>query len=198
MTDPDVPHEEYGDALRNLARAQDALAEAERLDLACGEGGDAVWLAGRGWRVTAADISRVALERARRHAEQAGVADRVDFRWHDLSSSFPEGVYDLVSAQFLHSHGGLPREDILRRAADAVAPGGVLLITSHSGNAPWEQDAHPGMELPTPGEVLAGLRLAEGAWKVERCEDHDRFQTAPDGTRTVRRDNTVRVRRLTT
>jgi thioredoxin reductase/SAM-dependent methyltransferase len=186
-----------GEPNAELAREIEDLPPGRALDLACGEGGDAVWLAGRGWHVTAADISRVALERARRHAERAGVADRVDWQCHDLSVSFPDGAYDLVSAQFLHSVGGLPREDILRRAAAAVAPGGVLLITGHSTGAPWEEDSHPGVVLPAPEEVLAELRLAEGAWKVERCEDHERVQTAPDGTRAVRRDNTVRVRRVT-
>jgi thioredoxin reductase/SAM-dependent methyltransferase len=186
-----------GEPNAELAREIEDLPPGRALDLGCGEGGDAVWLAGRGWHVTASDISRVALGRGRRHAVRAGVADRVDWQWHDLSVSFPDGAYDLVSAQFLHSLGGLPREDILRRAAAAVAPGGVLLVTGHSTGAPWEEDSHPGVVLPSPEEVLAELRLAEGAWKVERCEDHERVQTAPDGTRAVRRDNTVRVRRVT-
>ncbi|WP_308042292.1 FAD-dependent oxidoreductase [Streptomyces sp. 8L] len=186
-----------GEPNAELVREVSDLPPGRALDLACGEGGDAVWLAGRGWDVTAVDISRVALGRAERHAAQAGAGDRIDWQWHDLSATFPEGEFDLVSAQFLHSEGELPREDILRRAAAAVAPGGVLLITGHSGGAPWEEDhGHPDVVLPTPREVLAQLRLAEGEWKVERCEDHGRVQTAPDGTRVQRTDNTVRVRRV--
>ncbi|TMQ82650.1 class I SAM-dependent methyltransferase, partial [Actinomadura soli] len=120
------------------------LEPGTALDLGCGEGGDAIWLAGRGWRVTATDISGVALERAARHADAAGVADRIDFQRHDLGESFPEGVYDLVSAAFLHfPKEGLPREPILRAAAAAVAPGGTLLIVGHSGPPPWDPDAYP-------------------------------------------------------
>ncbi|WP_329454680.1 bifunctional NAD(P)/FAD-dependent oxidoreductase/class I SAM-dependent methyltransferase [Streptomyces sp. NBC_01497] len=186
-----------GEPNAELVREAGDLPPGRALDLACGEGGDAVWLAGRGWHVTAADISRVALGRAAEHAARAGVGDLIDWQWHDLADTFPEGEYDLVSAQFLHSTGGLPREDILRSAAAAVAPGGVLLVTGHSGGAPWEEHGHPGVVLPTPAEVLAELRLADGAWSVERCEDHERLQTAPDGTRMARTDNTVRVRRVT-
>ncbi|MEW2544555.1 FAD-dependent oxidoreductase [Streptomyces sp. NPDC047002] len=185
-----------GEPNAELVREVSGLPAGRALDLACGEGGDAVWLAGRGWRVTAADISRLALERAERHGVEAGVGDLIDWQWHDLGTTFPEGAFDLVSAQFLHSEGDLPREEILRRAAAAVAPGGVLLITGHSGGAPWEH-GHAGVVLPSPAEVLAELRLEEGAWKVERCEEHERVQTAPDGTRVTRTDNTVRVRRVT-
>ncbi|TDD60239.1 SAM-dependent methyltransferase, partial [Actinomadura rubrisoli] len=130
-----------------IVREAAGLPPGTALDLGCGEGGDAIWLAARGWRVTAADISRLALERAARHAEDAGVADRVDWRHHDLDASFPAGSYDLVSAQFLHSPAGPPREPILRAAAAAVAPGGVLLIAGHAGPPPWEDGPAP--HLPT-------------------------------------------------
>ncbi|NLU72943.1 class I SAM-dependent methyltransferase [Streptomyces sp. HNM0575] len=123
-----------------LVRETEGLRPGRALDLGCGEGADAVWLAGQGWRVTAADISCVALDRAAEHAVEAGVVDRIDWQRHDLGVSFPEGAFDLVSAQFLHSYGDLPREEILRRAADAVAPGGTLLIEGHSGPAPWDDD----------------------------------------------------------
>lgn len=116
-----------------LVREVEGLTPGRALDLGCGEGADAVWLARWGWKVTATDISRVALERAAVHAAEADVADRIDWQWHDLGASFPEGEYDLVSAQFLHSMGDLPRERILRRAALAVAPGGVLLVVGHAG-----------------------------------------------------------------
>lgn len=119
-----------------LVREVEGLTPGRALDLGCGEGADAVWLARWGWKVTATDISRVALERAAVHAAEADVADRIDWQWHDLGASFPEGEYDLVSAQFLHSMGDLPRERILRRAALAVAPGGVLLVVGHMASPP--------------------------------------------------------------
>lgn len=145
-----------------LVREVEGLTPGRALDLGCGEGADAVWLARFGWKVTATDISRVALERAAVHAADAGVADRIDWQWHDLGASFPEGEYDLVSAQFLHSMGDLPRERILRQAASVVAPGGVLLVVGHAGFPSWEHD-HPDMELPTTDEVLASLELPEGS-----------------------------------
>jgi SAM-dependent methyltransferase len=177
-----------------LVREVEGLKPGRALDLGCGEGADAVWLARWGWQVTATDISRVALERAAVHAAEAGVADRIDWQWHDLGATFPEGEFDLVSAQFLHSMGDLPREEILRKAAAAVAPGGVLLIVGHAGFPSWEHD-HPDMELPTPDEVLASLELPEGAWDVLLSEEHERIQNDPEGNPTTRTDNALKLRR---
>lgn len=177
-----------------LVREVEGLTPGRALDLGCGEGADAVWLARRGWTVTATDISRVALGRAVGHAAEAGVADRIDWQWHDLGASFLDGEYDLVSAQFLHSMGDLPREEILRRAAAAVAPGGVLLIVGHAGFPTWEHD-HPDVELPTTDEVLASLELPEGDWEVLLSEEHERIQDDPEGNPTTRTDNALKVRR---
>ncbi|GAA1353410.1 bifunctional NAD(P)/FAD-dependent oxidoreductase/class I SAM-dependent methyltransferase [Streptomyces beijiangensis] len=182
----------------NVALVQEVagLEPGRALDLGCGEGADAIWLARQGWQVTATDISAVALERAVAHAKESAVADRVDFQRHDLTDSFPEGVFDLVSAQFLHSMGEFPREEILRRAAAAVAPGGTLLIEGHSGLPHWEKDPHPGVHLPTPDEVLASLSLPEGAWEVLVSTEHERIQNDPEGTPTTRTDNTLKLRRI--
>ncbi|MEU1470073.1 class I SAM-dependent methyltransferase [Streptomyces sp. NPDC005761] len=177
-----------------LVREVEGLTPGRALDLGCGEGADAVWLARWGWQVTATDISRVALGRAAEHAAEAGVADRIDWQFHDLGASFPEGEYDLVSAQFLHSMGDLPREQILRRAAAAVAPGGVLLIVGHAGFPPWEHD-HADMELPTTDEVLAALELPDGEWDVLLSAEHERVQHDPDGNPVTRTDNALKVRR---
>ncbi|AWL40780.1 MULTISPECIES: cyclopropane-fatty-acyl-phospholipid synthase family protein [unclassified Streptomyces] len=178
-----------------LVREVEGMKPGRALDLGCGEGADAVWLARWGWRVTATDISRVALERAAVHAAEAGVTDRVDWQWHDLGATFPEGEYDLVSAQFLHSMGDLPREKILRRAARAVAPGGVLLIVGHAGFPHWEQNPDPSVRFPTPDEVLASLELPDGAWEVLLSDEHERVQNDPDGNPTTRTDNALKVRR---
>ena len=99
------------------------VAPGRALDLGCGEGGDAVWLAENGWQVTAVDISETAIGRAAAAADARGVRDRIEFERHDLSDTFPEGTFDLISAQFLHSTVRLERPQILRNAADAVAPG---------------------------------------------------------------------------
>src|SRR5215212_7930488 len=101
------------------------LTPGRALDLGCGEGADAVWLAERGWNVTAIDISDTALGRAREGAAARGVADRIEFRQVDLSEGFPNGTFDLISAQFLHSKIPLDRQKILIDAAAALLPGGL-------------------------------------------------------------------------
>jgi len=179
-----------------LVREITGVEPGSALDLGCGEGADAIWLARRGWRVTATDISGVALERAARHAASADVADRIDWQRHDLGVSFPEGVFDLVSAHFLHSPGDMPRERILRTAASAVAPGGTLLIVGHAGSPAWEHNPHPEVHLPTPQEVLESLEFPEGEWEVLLCEEHERIQNDPEGQPTTRTDNVLKVRRL--
>lgn len=121
------------------------VAEASRLtpgtalDVGCGEGGDVIWLARQGWRVTGADFSANGLARAARHAEEAGVADRTDW-WQVDARTFTAGgrSYDLVTTHFLHppDHGMV---DVTRRLAGAVAPGGHLLVVGH---APSEAFTH--------------------------------------------------------
>ncbi|MCW0213187.1 MAG: NAD(P)/FAD-dependent oxidoreductase [Pseudonocardia sp.] len=179
-----------------LVRVVPDLAPGTALDLGCGEGGDAIWLARNGWRVTATDISRVAIDRAADHAAAEGVADRIDFRRRDLGANFPDGEFDLVSAHFLHSWGDLPRERILRSAAAAVAPGGALLVVGHSGFPSWETEPPADVAFPTPEEVLASLKLPDGTWEVLISDEHERTQTGPDGRPGTRTDNTLMIRRL--
>jgi SAM-dependent methyltransferase len=170
------------------------LAPGRALDLGCGEGADAIWLAQRGWQVTAVDISGVALSRAAEHADAAGVA--VDWQHHDLSQTLPAGEYDLVSAQFLHFWGAFDREKILRRAAESVAPGGVLLIEGHLDHGPFRDESgeHHHVHFPTPDEVIEALDLPDG-WETLKAEVHPREQTGPDGEQHTRTDCTVKLRR---
>ena len=186
-----------------LPTETDALMPGRALDLGCGEGGDTVWLAQHGWHVTATDISANALRRTAEYAAEMGVADRVECVRHELGQTFPEGRFDLVSSFFLHSWGMPDREGILRRAAEAVAPGGTLLIVGHvrvpgsdhqHDDHQHDDDQHPPVDLPTAAEVLAGLRLAEGEWEVVRCAEYE--TTHHDGA--PRTDGVVRARRLPT
>jgi SAM-dependent methyltransferase len=156
------------------------------LDLGCGEGGDAIWLARRGWRVTAVDVSATALDRAAADANTAGVADRIDFRRHDLALTFPAGAFDLVSAQYLHSPIEFPRVRVLREAAGAVASGGLLLIVDHASTSPGSRSV--------PEETLDQLDLGPDEWRTERLEASQREATCPNGQTVT--DNVVAVRRL--
>ncbi|MBZ4321839.1 class I SAM-dependent methyltransferase [Streptomyces huiliensis] len=182
-----------------LVREAAGLAPGTALDLGCGEGADAIWLAERGWQVTAVDVSATALERAAGHAAQAGVADRITWQRHDLGVSFParpEGGYGLVSLQFLHSPLGLPVGRILRSATAAVAPGGDLLFVGHSESPSWKRDAHAEVHLPTADELLAAMGLPSPDWRVEVREPVRTEATGPDGEAGHRVDHVLRVRRL--
>lgn len=128
-----------GNVNPQLVAEASALTPGTALDVGCGEGGDVIWLARQGWTVTGADFSAKGLARAARHAEQAGVADRVDW-WQVDARRFAAGgrSFDLVTSHYLHPpDGGMV--DVTRRLAEAVAPGGHLLIVGH---APSEVFAH--------------------------------------------------------
>ena len=105
------------------------LAPGRALDVGCGEGGDAIWLAGQGWEVTAVDVSSVAVDRARDAAARAGVT--VEWLAGDaLALALPEGAFDLVSLQY----PALPKaagDAAVRRLLATVRPGGLLLAVYH-------------------------------------------------------------------
>ncbi|PQM48086.1 Sarcosine/dimethylglycine N-methyltransferase [Mycobacterium talmoniae] len=184
-----------GRANARLVEVASALSLGRALDLGCGEGGDAVWLAEQGWRVLAVDVSTRALDRARAVATERNVVARIDFACHDLSDSFPDGRFDLVSAQFLHSTARLDRATVLRRAADAVAVGGTLLIVDHAAAPPWAGDHARDHEFPTIAGVLAALRLDDAHWTRLRAERADRRAVGPDGQVGTLADNVFVLRR---
>ncbi|MBF6211163.1 class I SAM-dependent methyltransferase [Nocardia puris] len=179
-----------------LAREAAGLVPGSALDLGCGEGGDALWLAGRGWRVLAVDVAEVALRRGAAHAADAGVADRITWERHDLSRTFPEGAFDLVSAQFLHSPVAADgeRDEILRRAAAAVAPGGTLLLAAHSTFPTWMTDP-PKIHLPTNASQLEALALDPTEWTVLTAALIDRDLPGPEGQPGTRTDSLLRITR---
>ena len=115
------------------------LTPGTALDVGCGEGGDVIWLARQGWRVTGADFSANGLARAARHADEAGVADRTDWWQVDARTFAADGrSYDLVTTHFLHPpDGGMV--EVTRRLADAVAPGGHLLVVGHAPSEVFTQ-----------------------------------------------------------
>ncbi|SOE00090.1 class I SAM-dependent methyltransferase [Blastococcus haudaquaticus] len=163
------------------------------LDVGCGEGADAVWLARNGWDVTALEVSGVALERAAGHARDAGV----EVHWVHAGlaeAALPPRSFDLVSAQY-PALLRTPDAAAERALLDAVAPGGVLLLVHHAGME--AQEAHDGDFDPAdyvwPSMVAA---LLDDAWQVE--VDEQRPRVAPEGGAGAHHtdDVVLRVRRL--
>ncbi|HZQ32131.1 MAG TPA: class I SAM-dependent methyltransferase [Mycobacterium sp.] len=178
-----------------LAEVADSMTPGRALDLGCGEGADAIWLAEHGWHVTAVDISQTALDRARDDAAARNLLDRTDFQRRDLTETFPDGTFDLVSAQFLHSTLEWDRTQLLRRAAETVVPGGTLLIVDHAAAPPWAQHHHHHHEFPSAEGVVASLNLDAAQWVRERVESVEREATGPDGQHAVLTDNVMVLRR---
>ncbi|MCU1491335.1 MAG: methyltransferase [Acidimicrobiaceae bacterium] len=182
---------------QRLVEVAGEFTPGRALDLGCGEGGDSVWLAQRGWAVTAVDVSPTALGRLTAQAESAGVADRIAAICIDLATAFPDvpdGGWHLVSAQFFQSTLALPRTAILRRAAAAVALGGLLLVVDH-GEAPPSSNHHD-VVFPTVEETLAELALPSDAWSPVRVERSTRESEGPDGQRVEFVDNVLALRRV--
>ena len=173
------------------------LSPGAALDVGCGEGADAIWLAEHGWQVTAVDLSTVALERgaARAAAVGAQVAPRITWLHADLASWAPDpGSYDLVSAQFLHLPGD-QRRLIHHRIAQAVAPGGTLLVVGHDPSdlqTTVRRPQTPGL-LFTASEVAASLPLDD--WIVLVDEARPRQTLDPDGRDTTVHDAVLKARR---
>jgi len=181
-----------GDVNASLEREIGGVAPGTALDLGSGEGGDALWLARRGWSVTAVDISPTALA-VGAAAQQPG--DDISWISADLAEWQPERAFDLVTACFLHSEVELPRERILRRAAAAVAPRGMLLIVGHYG-----KHGHVDLQLPTPDEVLDDLfaddsGLDRDEWTVITSALVERIATGHDGTEVPLVDSVLRLER---
>ena len=105
-----------------LKETAESLHLGDALDLGCGTGADTIWLARHGWQVTAVDVSAAAVERVRAHSRQLGIHGRVTGEQHDLARSFPDGQFDLISAQYLHTPFALDRARVLRTAAHALRP----------------------------------------------------------------------------
>jgi len=194
--------ERYGSATRIwsgepnpwLVREAGDLEPGTALDAGCGEGADSHWLAGRGWRVSAVDVSAVALDRGASSAEP-DIAGRITWQQVDLLTWVPEHrAYDLVSAQFMHFPPAL-RDPLYTRLARSVAPAGTLLIVGHHPS-----DMHTTMPRPRePDLFFTAEQLAEqldpARWDVLVTDTRARPSTDPDGREVTIRDAVLRARK---
>ncbi|HEU4667050.1 MAG TPA: class I SAM-dependent methyltransferase [Arthrobacter sp.] len=191
-----------------LVREAAGLRPGKALDLGCGEGADAIWLAQQGWTVTAVDVSAVALERARSHekaaldresvhAGEGAIASRITWQQADLERWQPEGAFDLVTSQFLHADNGAWKGP-LRTAASGVKPGGTLLIVGHHPDRlpPWRDGDAPRDRFYTGDELVQELGLDGPEWQLEVQTSRERPVTGPDGQHATIADIVLRATRL--
>jgi ubiquinone/menaquinone biosynthesis C-methylase UbiE len=179
---------------RWVAAALEQATPGRALDVACGEGRNAIWLAGRGWSAVGLDFSSAAVSRARQLAEQAGVAERTEFVVGDVvAGPLPDGPFDAVIVAYLH----LPpveRRQALRHAAGRVAPGGLLLVVGHDSSNLTE-----GVGGPQDPEVLyTAQEVVEDlppGFTVDRAERVHRPVTTPEGERVALDALVVAIRR---
>ncbi len=186
-----------GNPNAHLVSEASGLTPARALDAGCGEGADAIWLAERGWRVTAVDLSGVALQRGAARAAQLGadVARRIDWLHEDLTTWSPDhAYYDLVFAQYLHLPRE-PREALFRRLAASVAPGGSLLIVGHHPSDLQTTMPRP----PIPGLFFTAADVAASldplGWEIIVSTVRERCATDPDGHTVTIHDAVLRARR---
>jgi trans-aconitate methyltransferase len=162
------------------------------LDVGCGEGGDTLWLASRGWKVTAVDFSTVALNRAAGHL--GDLAEGVEWVHADLTKwTPPVGHFALVTAQFMH----LPtadREPLYARLAEAVAPGGTLLIVGHVVNDLQVAAHRPAEMFFTADEIAKSLDATR--WEIVVAEERPRPALVHEGEIHHVSDVVFRARRL--
>jgi SAM-dependent methyltransferase len=167
------------------------MTPGRSIDLAAGEGRNALWLADQGWESTAVDYSSVGLDKARQIADGRGLS--IDTEVADLNDYVPTpGGYDLVLVAYLQ----LPDAQltpILRKAGAAVAPGGRFVLVCHDAtNLEHGHGGPPSAEvLTTPDQVVAALGAG---LTVERAEVAERRVETDDGTKTALDTVVVAVR----
>ena len=180
----------------HLVTGAAGLRPGSALDAGSGEGADTIWLARRGWKVTAVDISSVALARAAGQAEaDPETAGRISWVHCDLTAwTPPAGAFDLVSAQFMHWPGA-QRRTVYSRLAAAVAPGGTLLVVGHHPSDLATTVRRPRLPelLFTPEETAAALD--PGEWEIVICAARPRTVADPAGQPVTVRDSVLQARR---
>lgn len=171
------------------------LPAGRALDAGCGEGADAIWLAERGWQVTAVDIAATAVERARAHAARAGgdAARRIDWVTADLTR-WDAGVdrFDLVCASYVHPADS--NDTLFARLAAAVAPGGTLFIVGHAPG-----DHHSSVHSAADHVHVTAEQIAAGLdpdrWNIQLTAHRTRTVTRSLGSQFTLQDSVFRARK---
>jgi SAM-dependent methyltransferase len=194
----------------HLIRQVQALTPGSAIDAGCGAGAEAIWLAGAGWSVTAADVAEAALAHGEQRAADAGLSDRIQWVQADLSSWEPSQQYDLVTTHY--AHPAIPQLEFYRRIATWVAPEGSLLIVGHlhhpddtKSHDHGREHEHGCGEDPRPEERPPAEASATAAaitevldgdfWAIEAAEESRRTMTGPGGRTTTIHDVVVRAAR---
>ena len=147
-----------------LASETADMPPGSALDLGCGDGGNAVWLAKQGWRVTTLDFSRSAIRAGKRLAERERVD--VEFITADAAAHKPQTRYDLIISFYIQLQPA-QRATMLSNAARALKPGGRLLIVAHDRSTPpsgWSK--RDLLTLVNPDEIASEL---DGLLRIERA-----------------------------
>ncbi|MBW8806259.1 MAG: class I SAM-dependent methyltransferase [Catenulisporales bacterium] len=179
----------------HLAREIGSLKPGTALDAGCGAGAEAIWLASRGWHVTAVDISAEALTRAAERAATSA-ADHDRLRWveADLSLWRPETQFDLVMTHY--AHPAMPQLEFYDRIAGWVTAGGTLLIVGHLHTTDSTEHAHQSpIEASTTAASITA-RLDDTEWEIATAEERLRTLTGHSGQATPLHDVVVRATRL--
>jgi SAM-dependent methyltransferase len=187
----------HRDPSPSLVAEASGLAPGRALDAGCGQGADTVWLASRGWQVTAVDISPTALSDARERAAAHGddVANRIVWVQADLASwSPPEGSFDLVTSHYVHVPA-TSRNAFVCRLAESVVPGGTLLFVSHDASGLQEGTHGTAPEAYARAADVAAL-LEPADWSVEVAETRTRTVPGTPAHEMTLRDAVLRARRL--
>ena len=163
---------------------QEALASAapgRALELGCGDGVSAVWLASHGWTVTAVDVSQVALDAAAERAQRDGVSSRITWQQADLRDWTTQETFDLVAAFFLHTPLELNCAAVLARVAAQTRRDGILLSVGHFTLPPWAWDPDDTDSLLSASQLATALGTHEPEWRTVLAEELPRAVTSHDG-----------------
>lgn len=184
-----------GKAGQILREKISGLTPGKALELGCSTGDDSLWLAEQGWKITAVDISTHAIQTARRLAQEAGLAEHIQFSALDLAAEFPDGAVDLVCAMYFQSPFDFPRIAILKRAAQQLVSGGHLLVVTHASPPPWATKHNPEHVFPVLESDWEALALAKQDWELLDFCVQKRLARGPDGQEAEVKDNLIFVRR---